>query len=71
MPRTLQKVLGGWVARGWAKNFESGKIIVQFFFGPTKFWVQKKIGGGRVITVGPSCLDYEKPTYQILASYYA
>ena len=33
--------------------------------GPKKFWG----GGGK--TVGTSSLDYRKPTYQILASYYA
>ena len=37
---------------------------------PKHFWV-KKFGGGGVKTVGTSSLDYRKPTYQILASYYA
>ena len=37
--------------------------------GPTKFWVLENFLA-RVETLASSCLDYLKPTYQILASYH-
>ena len=50
----------------WIKKNLVKKIWFQNIFGSKKIW-----RGGGVKTVGTSSLDYRKPTYQILASYYA
>ena len=55
---------------GSKNDFGSKKNLSKKNSVPKHFWV-KKFGGGGATTVGTSSLDYRKPTYQILTSYYA
>jgi len=60
-----------WVPKKFWIKKEFGQLKIRFKnFGSKTLLGQKNLKGG-VKTVGTSSLDYRKPTYQILASYYA